>query len=121
MKHFIFLASFLLLSFLTFSQKPVPKSSVSEEVKIKNFLHSTPGTYGWKRTTGTYFSYDFIKGGRLHIQGDDGEGTMWEGKWKLTGDKLTITNTDTNETKNVTVKIGGEKLILGDEVFIRSK
>lgn len=86
----------------------------------KKFLHSTEGTYGWMPVKGK-ISYDFFPDGRLHIQGPDGEATMWEGKWSLKGDQLTITNSDKKETKTHTAKIDGKDLLLDGARYKRHK
>lgn len=90
----------------------------ADEAAIKEFLYSTEGTYGWKSTQEEFF-YDFFKDGRLSIQGDDGEATMWEGKWSLAGNQLTLESPDATET--VTVKIDGEQLMIGGVAYERYK
>jgi|GEM_PF-2336295 hypothetical protein len=92
-----------------------PKAS---ETEIKAFLVSKEGTFGWQ-TTADNISLDFFPDGRLHIQGPDGEATMWEGKWSVAGNKLTIDRTDLGKTETIQVKIEGENLILGDKTYTR--
>jgi hypothetical protein len=88
----------------------------------KKFLHSTEGTYGWMPVqVKRGISYDFFPDGRLHIQGPDGEATMWEGKWSLKGDQLTIINSDKKETKTYTAKIDGKFLLLDGRRYTRQK
>ena len=96
------------------------ENNAPNEEEIRNFLHSTEGTYGWK-TTSDDITFDFFKDGRLHIQGPDGEATMWEGKWSLAGDQLTMERADLNKTQTVTAKINGEKLMLDDKTYERIK
>jgi hypothetical protein len=86
----------------------------------KKFLHSTKGTYGWTPVKGN-ISYDFFPDGRVHIQGPDGEATMWEGKWSLKGDQLTITNTTKKETKTYKATVEGEDLLLDGKRYQRQK
>lgn len=88
------------------------------EADVKAFLISKEGTYGWK-TDSDPISFDFFPDGRLHIQGPDGEATMWEGKWSVTGTQLTMDRADLNKTETVAVKINGDKLILGEKVYTR--
>ncbi len=76
-----------------------------------SFLHSTEGTYGWNPQQGD-IGYDFFPDGRLHIEGSDGEASMWEGKWSLNGDQLTLTNTTLNTSKTVTATRDGDDLLL---------
>ncbi len=90
------------------------------ESEIRQFLHSSEGTYGWQ-TTFDSISYDYFDDGRLHIQGPDGEATMWSGTWKLIGDQLTMVCKDINKNETLTVKIDGEKLILGEKMYTRYK
>lgn len=90
----------------------------TEEEKIKNFLHSKTDTYGWE-TKANDISLDFFKDGRLHIQGPEGESTMWTGSWKLKDDELTMERPDLEQTVKVKVKIKGENLILNDIVYNR--
>ncbi|HEX8372316.1 MAG TPA: hypothetical protein VF585_06030 [Chthoniobacterales bacterium] len=92
---------------------PKPKS-------LKEFLHSTEGTYGWAPVEGD-LSYDFFPDGRLHIQGKDGEATMWEGTWSLEGDQLTLTNKTNKTTKTVTAKRDGAELVLDGKHYRRYK
>ena len=71
-------------------------------------------------TTVDKVSLDFFPDGRLHIQGPDGEATMWQGKWSLAGNLLTMERTDLEKTETVEVKIEGENLILGNTTYTRS-
>jgi|GEM_PF-1288106 len=87
---------------------------------LKKFLLSTKGTYGWNPVKGT-IRYDFFPDGRLHIQGPDGEATMWQGKWSLKGDQLTLVNIDEKTTKTVTAKMDGDELLLDDVCYRRYK
>lgn len=92
----------------------------ANEQEIKNFLYSTEGTYGWKSTQAEWF-YDFFKDGRLHIQGAEGEATMWEGKWSLEGNILTLENPDEDLVEDVTVFIDGDKILIGGVPYERYK
>lgn len=86
------------------------------------FLHSTPGTYGWwVPGKPTELTYDFFPDGRLHIQGPDGEATMWEGRWTLKGDQLTLNNTTLKKSKTVTAVISGQRLLLNGVPYERYK
>lgn len=96
----------------------LPAGLAAEDGALRKFLHSIEGTYGWSPVKGT-ISYDFFPDGRLHIQGPDGEATMWEGKWKLKGDQLTITNSDKKTTKTVAAKIDGKDLLLDGQRYKR--
>lgn len=100
------------------AQNPVVKPPSASESDFKAFLHSKEGTYGWK-TDADSIMYDFFKDGRLHIQGPDGEATMWEGKWELKGNQLTMISDEKkmNETKIIQMK--GDTLMLGDKVYTR--
>jgi hypothetical protein len=57
----------------------------------------------------------------LHIQGPDGESTMWQGKWSLKSDKLTMVRPDLEKNISVTVKINGENLLLDNIIYKRYK
>lgn len=92
----------------------------SSDADIKSFLVSTEGSYGWK-TTAEPITLDFFQDGRLHIQGPDGESTMWMGKWSLAGSQLTMQREDLGKEVSVPVKIEGENLILGDKTYTRNK
>ena len=92
----------------------------ANEGVIRNFLYSIEETYGWKSTQEEFF-YDFFKDGRLHIQGAEGEATMWEGKWVLKGNILTLENPDEDLVEDVTVKIEGQNIILGEVLYKRYK
>lgn len=94
------------------------KLSGPDEEQIKKFLYDTEGNYGWE-TTADNISFSFLQDGRLHIQGPDGEATMWEGTWTLKGDQLTMDRKDLGKTETVTVKMAGEKLVLGDKTYTR--
>lgn len=90
------------------------------EDRIRAFLTDIKDTYGWK-TDADQISLDFFPDGRLHIQGPDGEATMWTGSWKLSGSTLTMQRADLEKEISETVKIDGEKLILGGKTYIRYK
>ena len=113
MKYILFI-TILFTTVLAFGQNK------SEEQKIKSFLISKPQTYGWE-TKSNDISLDFFKDGRLHIQGPDGESTMWEGSWKVIGDKLTMRRPDLEKTITVKIIMNGEKLMLDSLVYTRSK
>ena len=116
MKRFLkFLVAVISLSILLIG---CSKSKASE-AEIKAFLVSKEGTFGWQ-TTEDKVSLDFFPDGRLHIQGPDGEATMWQGKWSLAGNTLTMERTDLEKTETVEVKIEGENLILGNTTYTRS-
>lgn len=85
---------------------------------LKTFLASTEGTYGWAPVAGG-LSYDFFTDGRLHIQGSDGEATMWEGTWRLEGDHLTLVNKSQKTTRVVTAAKQNEDLILDGKKYHR--
>jgi hypothetical protein len=96
----------------------VPSSKKGSEAALRRFLISTKDTAGWNPVKGT-ISYDFFPDGRLHIQGPDGEATMWEGKWSLQGDQLTLINSDTKKKSTVTAAISGKELLLDGQVYRR--
>ncbi len=85
---------------------------------LLEFLHSTEGSYGWQPFEGE-ISYDFFRDGRLHIQGEDGEATMWQGVWTLTGNQLTLVNSDLQTSKTVTAVKDGEDLLLNGQRYYR--
>jgi hypothetical protein len=102
------------------TKKEEPKVEVSE-ADIKAFLNSKEGTYGWNPTTGD-LGLDFFKDGRLVVQGPGGESELWEGKWSLAGDQLTMECTNCGKMpakQTVQVKIDGENLVLGDKTYTR--
>jgi len=94
------------------------EAPVQSEAELKAFIHSKEGTYGWQ-TIADSIMFDFFKDGRLHIQGPDGEAAMWEGKWELKGNQLTMISEEKkmNETKSIQMK--GDTLILGDKTYTR--
>lgn len=90
------------------------------EPELRKFLYSTPETYGWQPVKGD-ISYDFFKDGRLHVQGPDGEATMWEGTWKLKGDQLTLVVPAKKTNKTYTASIDGKDLLLDGNRYKRYK
>lgn len=90
----------------------------ADEAAIRSFLLSKPGTYGWQ-TTSDKITLDFLPDGRLHIQGPDGEATMWEGSWELEGNILTMDRPDIGGKRMVGVAPEGDNLILGDHLYTR--
>lgn len=72
--------------------------------------------YGWVKQ-GEVFYLAFFPDGRLSIQGEDGEATMWEGTWKLNGNKVTIKCADINLNETHEVKKDGYTLILGNDKY----
>lgn len=95
-----------------------PVVSKEEEKKIRNFLYTAPGTFGWK-TKSENIMLDFFRDGRLHIQGPDGEMTLWSGKWSVSGDQVTMVRPDLKKTLKVTAKIEGKNIRLGDKLYTR--
>ncbi len=108
----------VLIAVLSLSILVIGCKAKASEAEIKAFLVSKEGTFGWQ-TTADNISLDFFPDGRLHIQGPDGEATMWEGKWSVASNKLTMERTDLGKTETVQVKIDGENLILGDKTYTR--
>lgn len=100
-----------------------PPAAAAGPALTAKFLHSTPGTYGWSTDAPNLqeLNYDFFPNGNLHIQGPDGEATMWEGKWSLQGDKLTLTNKTLKKTKTVKAVIAGQDLLLDGVRYRRYK
>ncbi len=85
---------------------------------LKKFLISTKGSYGWQPLKGD-ISFDFFPTGGLHVQGPDGEATMWQGKWSLKGDQLTITYNGKKKTMKAAVE--GDLLVLDGQKYKRYK
>lgn len=96
----------------------LPAADTAGEKRIRDFLMSAPGTFGWE-TKADKISFDFFPDGRLHIQGPDGEATMWTGRWKLSGDKLTLDRADLGKSETFTVRIDGKKLMLDSKAYTR--
>lgn len=92
--------------------------SAESESELRQFLYSTPNTYGWQPVEGN-LTYDFFKDGRLHVQGPDGEATMWEGAWKLKGNQLTLKIPDLKTSKTVAATIDGDELLLDNQRYRR--
>lgn len=114
MKKFFLLIALCGIIFNSYSQ------NISGEKKIRSFIISTANSYGWE-TKSNDISLDFLKDGRLHIQGPDGESTMWEGRWSLKGDKLTMKRPDLEKTITVIAKINGDNLVLDNVIYNRNK
>jgi hypothetical protein len=85
---------------------------------LRDFLLSTPETYGWSPVEGD-ISYDFFPDGRLHVQGPDGEATMWEGTWKLVGDQVTLKIPALKSNETLTVEKDGDELLLDGKRYKR--
>jgi len=81
---------------------------------LKTFIMAPQ--YGWKKADADYF-YSFMTDGRLHIQGADGEATMWEGTWSLEGDMLTITHPE-EPVKVVKIYAEGADLMIGADKYV---
>lgn len=96
----------------------LPAADTAGEKRIRDFLMSVPGTFGWE-TKVDKISFDFFPDGRLHIQGPDGEATMWSGRWKLSGSKLTLDRADLGRSETYTVRIDGKKLMLDSMAYTR--
>jgi len=90
----------------------------SSDTGLKEFLFDIADNYGWQ-TTSDDKMLDFFKDGRLAIQGPDGEATMWEGKWSIDGNQITLECSDIKLNETVTAKIDGENLVLGTKIYTR--
>lgn len=95
----------------------VERPLVADSV-IRHFLVSKPGTYGWQ-TTADDVSLDFFPDGRLHIQGPDGEATMWQGSWSVKEGVLGMDRKDLGVEESFRVVIVGDSLKLGERVYSR--
>ncbi len=91
-----------------------------EEIKLKAFLMSPEGTCGWE-TKNDKITFDFLKDGNLNIQKSKGKGGEWDGTWKLKGHELTLFRPDLKKAQTDTVKMEGDKLILGHKTYTRYK
>lgn len=98
---------------------PEAPKSMSTDAELKALVVSTPGTYGWE-TAGGKVSYDFFPTGKVHIQGPDGEATMWEGDWSIVDGKLTV-KADSLPTETFTIDHQGDSLLLNGNVWNRYK
>jgi hypothetical protein len=109
----------LLGAFVALTCCLLPGQAVAEsEISLREFLYSTPKTYGWQPVHGD-INYDFFKDGRLHVQGKDGEATMWEGTWKLQGDQLTLKVPELKTNRTFTAAIKGRNLLLDSQPYRR--
>jgi hypothetical protein len=90
-----------------------------DDSTLRAFLLSEPGTYGWQ-TASDKITLDFFPDGRLHIQGPDGEATMWEGKWKVEAHTLIMDRPDLGGKRTVTMVLDNDgSLLLGDKKYTR--
>ncbi len=96
------------------SATPPEENSGLSEAEARAFLMKPE--YGWVQQ-GEQFYIAFFPDGRLSIQGDDGEATMWEGTWKLNGNKVTMICQDINMNETHEVKKDGHTLILGNKKY----
>lgn len=87
---------------------------------LRKFLYDVEGAYGWKPVKGGV-TYDFFTDGRLSVQGNDGEATMWEGTWKLKGDRLVLKVPALKIDRTVIVSIEGNDLLLGADRYTRDR
>ncbi len=85
---------------------------------LRAFLVDVEGTYGWE-TQDDDISLDLFPDGRLHIQGPDGEATMWQGAWWFEGDKLGMDRVDLGKKIIATAQQDGENLLLDGVVYTR--
>ena len=106
---------------------------LSRKELLMKLQNNIPNCYGWTTENNnkdfilnTDAFYTFMGNGFLSIQGDDGEATMWEGNWTLTGDSMNIKydwyNNQGEEVKTdttVQVYIFGQNFIMGDRVYKR--
>ncbi len=98
----------------------IVEESQSTDEEIIAFLPSIDGTFGWVTADENDISYDFFPTNNgLHIQGPDGEATMWQGTWSVSEGKVRIVCKDRNQDEQLVVKIDGEKLVLGDKTYTR--
>lgn len=100
------------------SDSVLQAEALAAENELRSFLISTDGTYGWETKTDN-ISLDFFEDGRLHIQGPDGESTMWEGTWRLKGKRLTMERPDLKTTETESASRDGENLLIGTKVYTR--
>lgn len=73
--------------------------------------------YGWKQADKDYF-LAFMSDGRVAIEDDEGEATMWEGTWSLEGKTLTIKSEEFGE-QVYTIEKKGQDLYLNDDKFLK--
>lgn len=100
------------------------QEAAAPTVALKKFLSSVAGTRGWeivKRIGGDWMNYDFLPDGRLAMEGSDGEETMWEGRWWLEGNMLTMTNSERKTKTTVTAIADGKELLLDGVRYRRHK
>lgn len=91
--------------------------TATSDAELRTFLTSLEGTYGWE-TAGGELSYDFWPSGKVHIQGKDGEATMWQGDWTLADGTITVTEPSL-PTVVFRARKQGDNLILNDVVWTR--
>ena len=90
----------------------------TNESELKAFIVNRVDSVGWK-TSGEANFLDFFPDGRIHIQGPEGEATMWEGKWSIKGNQITIQRGDTNKTETLNIQMEGENLNIGGKIYER--
>ncbi len=92
------------------------ENGTHEGVDLYSFI--TGADQGWTAVDFVYF-FTFMEDGRIHIQGADGEATMWGGTWTLDGDELTAV-TDEFTTTYI-LKADGEFLIIDGNKYKKDK
>lgn len=94
-----------------------PAPAASNDAELRAFAHSVEGTYGWQSPG--KLSYDFFTDGRLHIQGSEGESTMWEGTWTLAHGKAKLVSDAPGHPKEVTISRAGDTLVIDGVPYTR--
>ena len=118
MKQTLVTISALIMLMLAFScgsssQKETKEPAESED--LTSFI--TAPEYGWKQADKDYF-LAFMADGRVAIEGDQGEASLWEGSWSLDGTTLTI-QSDEFGKQVYAVKKNGDALFLNDDKFVK--
>ena len=125
MKHFIYILIASIFIFFSAcngssdsnngtNEDQVEETNQLTEEELIEFI-TTP-EYGWKKSDEMYF-LAFFSDGRLSIQGDSGEETMWEGTWEVNGNQVSLNFTDQGTTETHEARIDGQNLFLGDTKF----
>jgi len=101
-----------------------PDADIEEEIEngthegVDLYSFITGAEQGWTAVDFVYF-FTFMEDGRVHIQGEDGEATMWEGTWTLDGDELTAVTDEFTQT--YIIQADGEFLIIDGNKFKKDK
>ena len=86
---------------------------------IATFITNSDGSKIWKTSVGG-MSFDFQPQGKLIMHAKRGKDSQWQGTWKVSGDKISMSIPELGKTIENSISIDGDDLLIESTRYKKS-